>query len=296
MTNNLIIVEKNIPNWLSRYDGGWQWIVNMPIKEIPPKAQIVLALEYLTNDPKCDQKQAVLLFEQLSVLPTGANDKRMDSYLITEIVIKDFMDFPVWVGKKAVVNLLHQSRWLPAPVEISDELKAIYRSVSEAISCLENLKKRRNLHDIETVSSNGFKSDIYAKNSLNQTVRLDFKVNQNVFYKVRETNFRRSIIDLDYKKFNIESKEEAEQKAGRPIDPKKNHWPQVDEYLGASEIAQRCKHLGLSNWFESLADYAVWSMLRCEDGYLIADVDKVICMSGFDKLMDVFEVEYGEAT
>ena len=294
MTNNLIIVEKNIPDWLARYDGGWQRIVNMPIKEIPPKAQIVSTLEYLTSDPKCDQKQAVLLFEQLSVLSTGANDRRMDSYLITEIVIKCFMDFPDWVGKIAVENLAFKSKWLPAPVEISDELEAVYRSVSEAISCLENLEKRRERHDKETISSNGFKSDKYAKNSFNQTVRLNFKVNQNVFFKVRETNFCRSVIDLDYKKPIIESREKAEQIANRPIDPKKNHWPQVDEYLATSKITKRCKRLGLYNWFESLADYAVWSMLRCEDGYFTVDADKVICMSGFDKLMDAFETEHVE--
>ncbi|MCJ8324099.1 MAG: hypothetical protein HRU29_15340 [Rhizobiales bacterium] len=264
-------------------------MLQIPTGELPEMSEVEVTIANLTADEKCTLKQAVRLSEQLSFLSTWPNDKRPIRYSPTEIIAKSFFEHPVWLGKKAFISMLSTSKWLPAPVEISDEQAAVYSHDGVAISRSTNFKIFRRRIDKSKRSDCRIKKDVDANISFRQTVLIDFTVNKIIEFKGRTAECHRKVDDLDYIKLNNESRKNAERLANKKIDPEPNHWPKVDEYLSASNITQICKMLGLSNWFECLADYTVWTMLHYDLGYCIGDIDKTICMSGFNQLTATFE-------
>lgn len=123
---------------------------------------------------------------------------------------------------------------------------------------------------------------------------LSFEVNRTTYFGKRKIQFHQVFDEAEYSKINSDSRHAAEMRSSRDRAPQPNHWPEVDKYIGMSGIRERAERLGLINWFTSLADYAIGNMRRADVGYSQADVDEVICKSGFAQLMTAFEAEQAE--
>lgn len=292
MKNKLAIVDVTLPDWLNQCDGDYLQIRKLLAEQLPPLVEVVEVIDRLTSDKNCTFKQSIWLFEQLSFLPSAASDRRLGSELITDIISKMFMQFPRWVGQNAVINLLSKLKWLPAPVEIIAELEAVYQPVGLAISRAETFKKL-----IEKAEANGQvgnnidRTDIFATNSFDQKIEVAFDINRTCYFGSRKISFRQVVSDGDCIQLNVDSRVAAQARAGRDRFPQPDHWGMVDEYLEVSNILSRAEDLGLANWFVSLADYAIGGMRWAADGYTPADVDGMICKSGFAQLMTAFEAD-----
>lgn len=170
------------------------------------------------------------------------------------------------------------------------------RSVPSAKKALNLLPKALNLlpkgtepNDIKAL--NEVQSINPVNNPVNSVrgVELDFEVNRTVYFGRRKISFRQVLIDEEYIQLNSDSRVAAQKRAVRINYPQPDHWQMVDEYFAVSSIRQRAGDLGLINWFESLAEMAIENMRWATDGYQPADVDEVICKSGFAQLMTAFE-------
>ncbi|MBL1422445.1 MAG: helix-turn-helix domain-containing protein [Alphaproteobacteria bacterium] len=125
-------------------------------------------------------------------------------------------------------------------------------------------------------------------------VELDFATNRIVYFENRKIQFRQNFDEAEFIEINLASREAAAARAARHRFPQPNHWPMVDKYIAMSTIRARAEGLGLINWFTALADRAICEMEISPDDYSHADVDEVICKSGFAQLMTAFEAEQAD--
>lgn len=293
MKNKLSIDGKKIPEWVNQCNGDYLQIRNLPAHKLPSLDEVEALIGELTGDKNCSFKQSIWLFEQLSFLPSAASDKRLESDLITEIISKMFMQFPLWVGKNAVINLLSKLKWLPAPVEIIAELEAVYQPVGITISraksfkmVIEKMQTNADEASTKPADSKAVKL-LVAENSLGQKLVVRFEINRTVYQNNISVVFTDLLRETAIGEQNKASRERGDLTyKGRILIT--DRWPAVDEFLTQSSLFNRATRLGLVEWLGSLAN-GIIVKIGDEDGFNTETIDLMICKSGFAQLMDAFE-------
>ena len=298
MKNKLAIVDVKIPDWVNQCNGDYLQIKHIPICDLPPLVEVNALIDQLTADKNCTYKQSIWLFEQLAYLPSAASDRRLESELLTDIISKMFMQFPLWVGKNAVINLLSKLKWLPVPVEIINELETVYQPVGITISRAKTFKllvEKSEQGDGEN-SKPTSKADtgnvLYAENSFGQKIETRFEINRIVYQNKTSIKFTDLRTEMAIGEVNKKSRELGDLSyKGRLI--RASQWPNVDKFLPCSSLFGRAKRLGLNEWLSSLVN-AIYCKVEGREGFDVETIDLMICKSGFAQLMTAFEAEQAD--
>lgn len=120
-------------------------------------------------------------------------------------------------------------------------------------------------------------------------VELDFEFNRTVHFGSRRIGFPDLLNERDYQLSNDLDRVKAIDRAKRKVGALPDCWPEVDRYVAMSNIRARAEAVGLVHWFTTLARLSIGEMRWVVDGFTNADVDKMICSSGFVRVMEAFE-------